>query len=181
MRRAGAYPVARRAALLLEVLLALAIFVMMAILILSAVQTAAMGVVRSRDAARAADLARSTMARLEAGLGTARALNGPVRSWAEAGQREDEFAVGLGDEPQPHEAPWEVRIETSPSQFEGLTHVTVQAFRRASRNSDQFAATYTLHQLVRLSAGAEDEVGEEDALLEEARRGLREMDRGLRP
>lgn len=167
-----------RGALLLEVILALAIFVMSGIAILTMVERTTAGVVRSRDAARAADLARSTMARLEAGLGSARTLDGPVRSWAEAGQREDEFAVGVGDIVRANEAPWEVQIETAPSEFEGLTRVTVHAFRRAARNTDRFAASYTLRQLVRLGGGPEDEVGREDSLLEEARRGLRDVERG---
>jgi hypothetical protein len=167
----------RPALLLMEALLALAIFIMVGLAILSMVHGAATTVIRSRDAARAADLARSAMSMLEAGLATSRTLDGPVRSWAEAQQRADEFAFGLGNDPGPAGSPWELEIRTEPSQFEGLSRVTVRAFRRVGRNSDQFLASYTLRQLVRLNAAAEDEAGEEDPLMEEARRGERERPR----
>lgn len=167
-----------RGVLLLEVMLALAIFVMAGIAILVMVEGTTSSIARSRDSARAADLARSTMARLEAGIGTVRTLHGPVRSWSEAADREDEFAVGFGDDVRGNQSPWEVEIETAPSQFEGLTSVSVHAFKRASRNSDQLIASYTLRQLVRLGAAADDEVGQEDSLLEQAQRGNREQQRG---
>jgi hypothetical protein len=162
-----------RGLFLLEVLLALAIFVMIGIAILSMVSSTGTAVARSRDAARAADLARSAMAMLEAGISTPRTLNGEVRSWSEAQLREDEFAFGFGGD-SGGGAGWELEIGTEPSEFDGLTRVTVHAFRRVSRNSDQLAASYTLRQLVRLSAAADDEAGEEDPLMEEARRGAQQ-------
>jgi hypothetical protein len=174
----GGSPPGRRGLLLMEALLALAIFVMIGIAILSMVHGAGTTVARSRDAARAADLARSAMAMLEAGMATPRTLSGPVRSWAEAQERADEFAFGLGNEVGPGGSPWELEIETSPSEFTGLTRVTVRALRRVSANSEQLAASYTLRQLVRLNAAAEDEAGEEDPLMDAARRGQQERPGG---
>jgi hypothetical protein len=164
----------RRGALLLEGMLALAIFVMMAIAILTMLERTTAGLRQTRDAARAADLARSAMAMLESGLATPRMLNGPVRSWVEAAERADPMAFGFGPTPRPHEAPWEIQIEIDPSPFEGLTHVSVHAYRRAGRNADQYVASYRLRQLVRLSGAADDEAGGQDALMEEARRGERD-------
>jgi HAMP domain-containing protein len=168
---------ARRGVLLLEALLALAVFIMTGIAILSLVERTTRSLVQARHSAQAADLARSVVAMMEAGIGTPRTLNGPVRPWAEAQARADERAFGMGGPVQPHQSPWEVRIDVTPSQFQGLTLVTVHALRRAGRNSDRMMASYTLRQLIRLGEAAEERV-EEDALLDEARRGLRELERG---
>ncbi len=131
---------------------------------------------RSRDAIKAADLARSTMAKLEAGTATLRELSGPVPLWEddESTREGDDaaFSGGFSDAP-PRPSLWEVRIETEPSEFAGLTRVTVHAFRRggAGFESSEIAAEYTLRQMVRLSQRAEGRAGEEDELSEAARRG----------
>jgi len=67
---------------------------------------------------------------------------------------------------------WELEIETSESPFEGLTAVSIRAIRWASIDSDRILAQYTLHQLVRLDELAEDVAGEEDEMMEQARRGI---------
>lgn len=173
----------RRGALLLEIILALAIFVMAGGAILALLNQTMGDVQRTRLAGRAADLARSTMAKLEAGLGTAESLSGPVKAWPEGDDgRPTDAAAGEGpvDLSEVHldnagiaAAPsgWEVQIETDQSQFPGLTRVTVRAFKRAGQG-DKTEAEYTLRQLVRLSGKGEDRAGAADSLAEEAKKGL---------
>jgi len=149
--------------------------------VLSLVNGSVSGLGRSRDTATAADLARSAMARLEAGLGTSQSLSGPVGRW-----EEDESAWEGDDAAGPMEgfadmapAPtlWEIEVDTEPSTFDGLTLATVRAFRRVSETSEDLAAEFTLRQLVRLSAGGEDVAGETDAIGEAARRGAERGER----
>jgi hypothetical protein len=136
------------------------------------------GLERTRLAAKAADLARSTVARIEAGLGTPQTLDGPVRPWPESddGRREEDLTEGIyaGGGVAPPPSGWEVEIQTEPSSFSGLTKISVRAFKRAAPGSEQIAAEYTLHQLVRLGGKGEDRAGGEDDLAEEARKGLSE-------
>jgi hypothetical protein len=107
------------------------------------------------------DLARTTMAKLEAGLGTVQNLAGPVPAWepqlAAAGE-----GTGFADTP-PAPSLWEVDIETLSSAFAGLTHVTVTALKRPAPESDRIVASYSLHQLVRLVPDSADTVGGLDA------------------
>lgn len=176
------YRFGARGALLLEALLALAVFVMAAGAILVLVDRTMSGLERTRLAAGAADVARSTMARIEAGLGTPQTLDGPVRAWPESddGRREEDLTEGIygGGGIAPPPSGWEVEIQTEPSGFAGLTKVSVRALKRATPGSDQVAAEYTLHQLVRLGGKGEDRAGAEDELAEEARRGLSESRAG---
>lgn len=162
-------------ALLLETILAVSVFAMAGLAILGLVSGSVDSLTRSREAVKAADLARSTMAKLEAGIGNLRTLSGPVPRWeddesAREGDDQGEFSAGFADAPA-RPSLWEVEIETEPSEFAGLTKVMVRAFRRVSAESDEVVAEYTLHQLVRLSARDEDRAGEEDAISEAARRG----------
>jgi len=167
-----------RGALLLEVMLALGIFVMAGGAILALVNRTLSGLERTRLVASAADLARSTMGRIEAGLGSPQTLDGPVKPWPESdsGRREEDLTENLysGGGIAPPESGWEVEIQTDPSSFTGLTLVTVRAFKRAAPGAERVAAEYTLRQLVRLAGKGEDRAGEEDSLAEEARRGLNE-------
>lgn len=178
----------RRGALLLEAVLAVSIFVAFSIAILGLVGDSASALARARDETRAADLARSAIAKLEAGIANARTLAGPVPRWEEdPTTREGDDASGpegegggFSDAP-PTPSLWELQIETDRSPFEGLTHVTVRAFKRASPDSDRTVASYTLRQLVRITADAEDRAGEEDALGEAARRGAERSEGTGRP
>ncbi len=137
--------VRRRGAALLECVLALALFVACGMAVLAMVDHAVDSVASTRDAEQAADIARSAMARIEAGLSTPQALNGPVVSWGgdEQGQKIENTTASS--------AAWSLEIETEPSQFEGLTKVTVRAIKQAGGRGDQELASYTLHQLVRLT------------------------------
>ena len=171
--RAKPRSVARRAMLLLEVAAAMAVFVMGGLAILSLVGGSVDSLSAARDAVKAVDLARSGMARLEAGLATPQNLPGPVPAW------EDDTDAWLGDDAlsaeeghgfadaAPRPSGWELEVETEPSEFAGLTLVTVTAIKRSG---ESVAASYTLRQLVRLGREqAEDIAGEPDPALEEGK------------
>ena len=70
----------------------------------------------------------------------------------------DDLPVGA---PDPLDPAWRLEIETQPTAFDGLTLVSVTA-----THEDRAGASYTFHQLVRLSDPPEDEVGDEDELVE---------------
>lgn len=151
---------------LLELLLALTIFVFAAIAVLGAVSQGIAGAERTRDRAKAVDLARSTMARLEAGLGTVQSLAGPVPAWEpemNPGSQPGQFDAAPSDMPAPPSL-WEVEIDTIASEFPGLTHVTVTAVKRAAPESERLAASFSFHQLVRIGPELDDSVGEIDRL-----------------
>lgn len=186
MRRGNKGGGARDGALLLEVMLALAIFVMAGTAILMLVDRTVTGMERVRAMRKAADLARSAMAKMEAGLGTPQSLNGPVRAW---GADEESAAGPSGEgtsvkgsgvlEAAATDSGWELRIDTEPSQFRGLTRVTVKAFKSGA--GDEAVASYTLRQLVRLSGKGEDVAGGADALAEQAKKGLESSGGGTAP
>lgn len=134
----------RRGAVLLECLLALALFVACGLSVMAMMDRAMASVAATRDAEIAADIARSAMAKIEAGLGTPETMNGPVPEWR------DELDVSF-DESLPTGAVWHLEVTTEPSQFEGLTRVSVRAYKQAPM-SDTELASYTLVQLVRLMA-----------------------------
>lgn len=148
----------RRGGMLLEVIVSLAIFVIAGGAILNLVTQTMTGLERSRAQARAADLARSAMAKIEAGIETAQTLNGPV-------ERSAEGAAAVSGEG------WELEIDAEPSQFRGLTRVSVSAVKRVGEAA-RVEAEYSLVQLVRLGGKGEDRAGEEDSIAEKARQGL---------
>jgi type II secretory pathway pseudopilin PulG len=149
MRRAGA--------ILLELLLSIAILVAAGMAILGLVAQVVAGLQRSRDAQHAADLVRSAISRMEAGIAMPEALAGPVEAWEPAGA-DDAF-----DDAPPAPGGWELEIDTQPTPFRGLTRVAVRALRRDSRTG-RTDATFEIVQLVRLGPDARDEIGPEDDL-----------------
>jgi hypothetical protein len=88
----------RRGALLLEAMFALAIFVMAGSAVLALVGGARQSMERVALDRRAADLARSAMAKIEAGIESAQSLNGPVKPWSADPEGEIVFQVG-GEDP----------------------------------------------------------------------------------
>jgi hypothetical protein len=144
----------RRGAVLLDAMLAVAIFVSAGSAILVLCDRSLAGLERERVKMQACDLARSAMARIEAGIDSAQALNGLVRT-------DSGLAPGSGS--------WELKIETDPSQFTGLTRVSVTALRHARADDEQVVESYTLRQLVRLAGRAEDTPGPDDPLREAQR------------
>lgn len=137
----------RRGALLIEAMVAVAVFTVAGLAILAAMRSAAREAQRERDLLRAIDLARSAMSRMEAGLATPDQLNGPVPVWR------DETAGGFDDAP-PAPSGWSMQVETDTSPFSGLAQLTVRVRRARTAGSDA-AEIFALRQLVRLSdAGA---------------------------
>lgn len=148
----------RRGAMLLEVVVAIAVFVAASLAVLAAVQRAAAAAVLARDQIHAVDLARSAIAKIESGIARAEALNGPVPAWGEGAIGEgNSSASGIGpgagtgfrDVPK-RASGWELEIRTEPTSFEGLTAVTVEARRRRVEGSDSVSASFRLTQFVRM-------------------------------
>jgi hypothetical protein len=168
----------RRGALLLETMLALAIFVMAGTAVLSLVDGSLTSLNHARLSEQAADQARTAMAKIEAGIATPQTLNGPAHTWLQdAAERGDAGPTIFDEDAEPSH--WELGIDTEPSQFAGLTTVTVTASRRS--RGEGVLATYTLRQLVRLRSKGEDQAGEADPLVGAARKGaLEEQRRGPR-
>ena len=161
----------RRAGLLLEVLLALTIFIGAALTILAAVGSASDSLDASRLRQRAMDLARSAIAKIEAGIETAQTLNGPVPEW-----RDEEAASEAAVDELPAPSGWELSIVTTPFGSGELTMIEVTASRTTER-SGAILASATLRQLVRLSQAERDQVGETDSVSREAARGAAEAQR----
>ncbi|MBM4108612.1 MAG: hypothetical protein FJ255_07340 [Phycisphaerae bacterium] len=115
----------RHGGVLLEVMLAVALFVAAGLAVVSASDRASMASEHARLAVRAGDLARSAMALIEAGLATPESLHGPVRSWRSIAGAVDEGPVAEG--PAPDERGWELQIQTEPLALDGLVKVSVEA------------------------------------------------------
>ncbi len=162
-KRAGCH-----GALLLEVMLSLTLFVVGGGAVLGIVNQGVGSLQATRDKLYAADVARSAMAEIEAGISSPLTLNGPVRAWTDPDEElsgEENSGVGTGET---RAVEWELRVETSPTKFDGLTLITVTAERMTTTG---MVEGYTLSQLVRLKADSADSVGEEDDITKAAERG----------
>jgi hypothetical protein len=121
----------RRGALLLELLLSVALFTMCALVILSVATDVLSSVESARRRQEAVDVARTVLASLEAGLATVQNVDDLVQGErAEGGPLDEE------------DRRWQIDVETEPSQFPGLTVVTVIV--RDLRGADPLAANTTL-------------------------------------
>ncbi len=138
----------RRGAILLEMLLAVALFAMAGLAIYGALDRAVDGSISTRERLRGADVAWSAIALIEAGVARPESLEGPVTersplwSGADPGARVDAAATDRG---------WSLRIETEPGRFRGTTVVAVTAVRQEGESESDW---YTARQLVRLDGGA---------------------------
>lgn len=173
---------APRGAVLLEVVVAVAILLMAAITITGAVSQSFRVMERSRLELRAADLARSAMAEIEAGIATPEALNGPVHEEPLAVVDEEGKGAGSGvnapgGDALRRETGWELEIVVTPSPFRSLSKVSISAICRPPGGGEAALASYTLHQLVKLSADAEDRAGQTGDLVTESERGRRSQER----
>jgi hypothetical protein len=144
---------ARRGALLLELVIALAIVVAVGMALLSMLGGAQRSLSRSVMLSQAADLAASSIAKLEAGIATIDDLDGPVTP-------EVEMTDPLADVP-PEASDWVVEIETDRSGIAGLTVLEVTA-----RYTPDESISRTMRKLVRLASDLEDEALEESELQE---------------
>ena len=134
----------RRAALLLEVLLSLAIFVGAALAVGGAIRRAASGLSAVRERAEASDLAWSAIARLEAGLAT------PSSMASDTDASEDKLRGTPG---------WSLHVETEPTERSGLTLIEVSAHRTTPDGTELDRAVYTARQVIRLSRTSERDSG----------------------
>lgn len=117
----------RRGAILLETLIAIALFAGAALFVIAALRESSAATERAALRTRAADLARSAISDLEAGLATE----------TEIVRRE------LGEEDA-----LRIEVRTTPSSFEGLTLVEVAV--RAVADDGVDTVVVTMRQLVRL-------------------------------
>lgn len=146
----------RRASILLEVILAVSIFTAAALVVLRQVSFASDAVLRARDQERAADLARSAMAMIEAGLETPETLSGPLAPARVA------FGLGSASKTAPTGEAylnWELAVEVEPSPFEGLSKVRVTAVWGVAAGNAAERARYSMAQLVRIDGRAQERGG----------------------
>lgn len=125
VRTRGRRPVA--GAILLETLLAIALFAGAALFVIGALRDSAAATERAALRTRAADLARTALSEIEAGLA----------SESEVVRRESGVDDGL-----------RLEVRTAPSAFEGLTLVEVAV--RADAGDGGESILVTLRQLVRM-------------------------------
>lgn len=115
-----------RGLLLLELVIALAIFVTVGTLILSSIRQALLSTQHARDLVRAEDFAASVLALIETDLDTPENLSGPLPEWdAKEGYFSDVMggasAFGFASAAEN----WIIDIETSPGSIPGFTSVIV--------------------------------------------------------
>lgn len=128
----------RRGGVLLEVLLALVLFVSAAMATLGVVDRLIENSYTLEQRRIAADLARSAMAKLEAGLATPETLSGPVRP-----EEDDGGTAEISD--------WVLEVQTETSPFPNLTNVSVTAMLAPGGDIENPKSSFTLRQLVRLA------------------------------
>ena len=157
----------RRGSILLETTAALAIFAMVGLLVLTAVREGMGNLNRSYVMLQAADLARSSMARLEAGIITIEELDGPVPLW------DGEEGAEPRGEPE-YDDRWMLGVEVEDSEFPSLSRVTINVYdgdtTLAGMEDEAPPPLYSLSQLVRLEQSAASDELPEDELMRDIRR-----------
>ncbi|MHC4082971.1 MAG: type IV pilus modification PilV family protein [Planctomycetota bacterium] len=152
----------RRGAMLLEVMLSVVLFVGAASFCLAATRSLFGTLERIDRRQRAIDLARSKLAELEAGQVTLGELRGEW-SGAVGSRLEDEDL-----EIEPRGPVWEIDVETSQSEFRGLTLVELtvsEITEEAGPDDAPGGVRFTLRQLMALRE-TDTEAYEADELLE---------------
>lgn len=129
----------------------MAVFVGAGMAVLASVDRAMSSLEHTRGLHRALDLARTAMSQLEAGIATPSTLNGPVAAWADG----DQPALPYSGAHAGMDSGWELEVQTEPSEFAGLTKVSITALHRRG-TSQATDASFTLRQLVRLGERAGD-------------------------
>ena len=155
--------VPRRGAIMLELLVSVALFVGAASVALSTSAHALRSVERSNREQYALDLARSKLAELEAGLITLADLReGDIDS---VGSIELD-PVRTAAAPYAAVDEWRVDVQTSRSEFRGLSlvEVTISAEAAAGSRREEPEISITLRQLMRLRADDADEYEADDLL-----------------
>lgn len=120
----------RHGLLLLEMVIALAIFVTVGTLILSNIRQALMSTSYAKDIVRAQDFAASIIALIETETDTPENLNGPIPEWdPEEGYFGDTLASASAMGFDTGGESWIVEIETAPAGVPGFTSVIVTVSR----------------------------------------------------
>lgn len=171
----------RRAGLLLEAVVALAILVASGLVILSVMRDASTRVHRLHLDRKAIDLAASAAALIEAGASTPERLNGSVPDWSSGWLSGSAGQTGRSDfqDDLPTPTGWRLRAVASQGPNDSVRRVEITAEYTPDRPSgasrlgdDAPAASATTTRLVRReSTDAETTVGELDNIEIEAMRG----------
>ncbi|MBL1216349.1 MAG: hypothetical protein D8M59_02520 [Planctomycetes bacterium] len=158
----------RHGAVLLEILIALALFVSSGAVILGAVSTIRMRFAANVDRTIAAHLAATRMAELEAGLTTAERIDGTVTDIvAPSDAADDDVRVAIDEDAGLGTGRWRLVVETERSRFSQLSAVTIRVYdtkglgTAVAANTDDEVEVYVLRSLVHLRAGGSDAAGEE--------------------
>lgn len=164
MRSRRATRNSRRGAMLLEVMLSLALFVGAASFCLAAMRSLFGAMERIDRRQRVVDLARSKLAELEAGQVTLGELRG---EWSGAvGSRPEDQTLDV----ESSSPVWEFAVETSPTQFAGLSLVEltvreITAEAGAAGEGGGVADSFTLRQFMALRE-TDTEAYEADEMIE---------------
>lgn len=154
----------RRASIMLELMIALALFVMGALAIMGAIGDGARTLRRLRTEEAAHDLARSAVAALESGLARPETIQQMVHQPRGAAPyiaaEPDE-----GDADDNPDAAWRIEAQTEQAPIDGLALVKISVFEGEGSES----TLATLRQYVRLLPGEEDQAGKQDDLSKAAR------------
>ncbi|MCC5787005.1 MAG: hypothetical protein JJU33_09925 [Phycisphaerales bacterium] len=168
----------RRAGIvLLELMVAVALFVGAGLAITNAMTLGVDSAIRAEREIAASDIARSAMAKIQAGISTPQTLSGEPVAWDEdetvwEGDRlvsADDLPAGRSTTGPVRTSGWVLSVNTEPSSFDGLSQVIVEV-RRAEADAESLPEA-TLKRLVRLRDAPEDTAGDIDALVGEAERG----------
>ena len=137
-RQARTTPRQRCGSILLECLLALALLVAAGVTVLGAMDRATSAAARMADEKDAADIAASAMSQIECGVLSIESVQGHSSKWR----------TGVHER-----AEWYVGVESEPTEFTGLTLVTLRVYRGSpgTTGSGEIPVA-TLQQYVRLSS-----------------------------
>lgn len=140
---------ARRGAMLLDVLVALAIFALAAVAILALMDRSAGGLSRAREAQAADAVARTALALVGAGLETPERLRGDLKPSEDKTISDDRKVLRV---PALCDG-WRLELDTEPSRFEGLTIVTARVRGPAIGDNTQGRVLAELRELQPASLG----------------------------
>lgn len=143
-----------RAAILLECVLALALFVGAGLAILTLADRASESMLAARTVQTAADIAASAMAQIEAGILSPEAIQGDSHKWMDADSRWTDSPSWQG---------WRIELDSEPATEDALTVIGITVFKDPDgRTSD--VPIYRLRQIVSLLPPRSDGIGSDDPL-----------------
>ncbi|GAB4548234.1 MAG: hypothetical protein Tsb0013_08660 [Phycisphaerales bacterium] len=155
----------RRGGLLIEMVIAIALFVGAGLIVTGAMRNGLGNAIRAQDRERAADIAASAFARVEAGLATVEEIDGPVPPF------EDPDAVENFADLLPPPSGWIIEAESDRSGFGALTRLTVTASRtRPDGQPDPTSVRASVEGFVYIARAIEGDSLEESDLGREIER-----------